>query len=175
MRRAARRGVDVRLILQGEPDMPIVKTAASMLYHHLLDAGVRIYEYCDRPLHGKVAVIDDEWATVGSSNLDPLSLSLNLEANVVIRDRAFNQELGDRLDALMQHSCKQIEHAQPDRAELVAHRAQLFRLSPAAPLPGLGRLAAGARAAHHARRARPSPGRRLRSRAGGPGQTRVSA
>jgi cardiolipin synthase len=109
MRKAARRGVDVRLILQGEPDMAIVKTAASMLYHHLLDAGVRIYEYCERPLHGKVAVIDGEWATVGSSNLDPLSLSLNLEANVVIRDRAFNQELGARLDALMQHSCKQID------------------------------------------------------------------
>lgn len=109
MRGAARRGVDVRLILQGEPDMPIVKTAASMLYHHLLDAGVRIYEYCDRPLHGKVAVIDDEWATVGSSNLDPLSLSLNLEANVVIRDRAFNRELGERLDTLMRHSCKQID------------------------------------------------------------------
>lgn len=108
MRHAARRGVDVRLILQGEPDMAIVKTAASMLYHHLLDAGVRIYEYCERPLHGKVAVIDDEWATVGSSNLDPLSLSLNLEANVVIRDRAFNQELGARLDAIMQNSCKQV-------------------------------------------------------------------
>jgi hypothetical protein len=45
-----------------------------MLYHHLLRAGVRIYEYCDRPLHGKVALMDDEWATVGSSNLDPLSL-----------------------------------------------------------------------------------------------------
>jgi cardiolipin synthase len=102
MRHAARRGVDVRLILQGEPDMAIVKTAASMLYHHLLDAGVRIYEYCERPLHGKVAVIDDEWATVGSSNLDPLSLSLNLEANVVIRDRVFNQELG----AGLMPSCK---------------------------------------------------------------------
>jgi cardiolipin synthase len=114
MRRASRRGVDVRLILQGEPDMPIVKTAASMLYHHLLDAGVRIYEYCEKPLHGKVAVIDDEWATVGSSNLDPLSLSLNLEANVVIRDRAFNKDLSERLDALMQHSCKQV-----DRADLV--------------------------------------------------------
>ncbi|MCZ8257926.1 MAG: cardiolipin synthase ClsB [Polaromonas sp.] len=108
MRKASRRGVDVRLILQGEPDMPIVKTAASMLYHHLLDSGVRIYEYCERPLHGKVAVMDDEWATVGSSNLDPLSLSLNLEANVVIRDRAFNAELSERLDKLMQHSCKQI-------------------------------------------------------------------
>lgn len=108
MRHAARRGVDVHLILQGEPDMAIVKTAASMLYHHLLDAGVRIYEYCDRPLHGKVAMIDDEWATVGSSNLDPLSLALNLEANVMIRDRTFNNDLGSRLDHLMQHSCKQI-------------------------------------------------------------------
>jgi len=109
MRRAARRGVDVRLILQGEPDMPIVKTAASMLYHHLIHAGVKIYEYCERPLHGKVALMDDQWSTVGSSNLDPLSLSLNLEANVVVRDRAFNHTLSERLNHLMRHSCKQIE------------------------------------------------------------------
>jgi cardiolipin synthase A/B len=105
---AARRGVDVRLILQGEPDMPIVKTAASMLYRHLLDAGVRIYEYCERPLHGKVALVDREWATVGSSNLDPLSLALNLEANVIIRDRAFNEDLYERLDLMALRSCKQI-------------------------------------------------------------------
>jgi cardiolipin synthase len=103
--------VDVRLILQGEPDMPIVKTAASMLYHHLLHAGVRIYEYCDRPLHGKVALMDDKWSTVGSSNLDPLSLSLNLEANVIVRDEAFNKVLWERMDQLMQHSCKQVEAA----------------------------------------------------------------
>ncbi len=108
MRRAARRGVDVRLILQGQPDMPIVKIAASMLYRHLLDAGVHIFEYCERPLHGKVAVSDAEWATVGSSNLDPLSLSLNLEANVVIRDQAFAGHLAGRLEQLMQHSCRQI-------------------------------------------------------------------
>ncbi|RZL93506.1 MAG: cardiolipin synthase ClsB [Variovorax sp.] len=112
MRRAARRGVDVRLILQGEPDMPIVKTAARMLYHHLLHAGVRIYEYCDRPLHGKVALVDDSWSTVGSSNLDPLSLSLNLEANVVIRDKDFNAVLAGRLEHLMRHSCNQIESQQ---------------------------------------------------------------
>ena len=109
LRRAARRGVDVRLILQGEPDMPIVKTAAMMLYHHLLGAGVKIYEYCERPLHGKVALMDDEWATVGSSNLDPLSLALNLEANVIIRDRAFNQHLHGRLEHLIRHSCKRID------------------------------------------------------------------
>ena len=109
LRRAARRGVDVRLILQGEPDMQIVKTAASLLYHHLLASGVRIYEYCERPLHGKVAISDEEWSTVGSSNLDPLSLSLNLEANIIIRDRAFNQQLSARLDHLMQQGCKQID------------------------------------------------------------------
>ncbi len=108
MRRAARRGVDVRLIVQGEPDMAIAQVAASMLYHHLLHAGVRVYEYCERPLHGKVALADDRWSTVGSSNLDPLSLSLNLEANVIVRDRAFNQLLSERLEALMQHNCKRI-------------------------------------------------------------------
>ncbi|WP_293779017.1 cardiolipin synthase ClsB [uncultured Oxalicibacterium sp.] len=108
LRKAARRGVEVSLILQGNPDMPIVQYAASMLYHHLLSAGVTIYEYCDRPLHGKVALVDDEWATVGSSNLDPLSLALNLEANVMIRDRAFNAELGRSLDRLMKESCKKL-------------------------------------------------------------------
>lgn len=115
IRRAARRGVDVRLILQGQPDMAIVRTAASMLYDHLLRAGVRIYEYCDRPLHGKVALVDDEWSTVGSSNLDPLSLSLNLEANVVIRDRAFNAHLMSRLSHLMDNSCKQVDVPAPSR------------------------------------------------------------
>jgi cardiolipin synthase len=109
LRKAARRGVEVSLILQGNPDMPIVQTAAAMLYHHLLRGGVRIYEYCERPFHGKVALVDDEWATVGSSNLDPLSLSLNLEANLMIRDRVFNRHLAERLERLIAYSCKQIE------------------------------------------------------------------
>ncbi|HEY1227946.1 MAG TPA: phospholipase D-like domain-containing protein, partial [Ramlibacter sp.] len=85
---------------------------ASALYGHLAKAGVRIYEYCDRPLHGKVALVDREWSTVGSSNLDPLSLSLNLEANILIRDRAFNAHLFERLDQLMRHSCKQVTFEQ---------------------------------------------------------------
>lgn len=111
LRKAARRGVEVSLILQGNPDMPIVKLAASMLYYHLVNGGVKIYEYCDRPLHGKVAVVDDEWATVGSSNLDPLSLALNLEANVFIRDREFNRQLADNLQGLMANSCTKVEAA----------------------------------------------------------------
>ncbi|MBB3180383.1 cardiolipin synthase ClsB [Variovorax sp. Sphag1AA] len=109
MRRAGRRGVAVHLILQGEPDMPFVKVAASMLYHHLLHAGVHIHEYIDRPLHGKVALVDDQWSTVGSSNLDPLSLSLNLEANVIVRSREFNHVLWDKLHDLMENSCRQVQ------------------------------------------------------------------
>ena len=112
LRRAARRGVDVRLILQGQPDMAIVKIGASALYSYLARAGVRIFEYCERPLHGKVALVDDQWATIGSSNLDPLSLSLNLEANVVIIDRAFNQHLHERLEDLVRRSCKEVEYEQ---------------------------------------------------------------
>ncbi|MEK8029422.1 cardiolipin synthase ClsB [Ideonella sp. DXS29W] len=109
LRRAARRGVEVTLILQGEPDVPIARAAASTLYDYFIKAGVKIYEYCERPLHGKVAVIDDEWSTVGSSNLDPLSLSLNLEANVVLRDRPFARHLRARLEHLIEHSCTQVQ------------------------------------------------------------------
>lgn len=134
LRRAARRGVDVRLILQGEPDMPIVKTAAGLLYHHLLHAGVKVYEYCERPLHGKVALVDGAWCTVGSSNLDPLSLSLNLEANVMLRDRDFARTLGERLQYLMQHSCKQVDAADVEepaawrvvRSFFVFHAMRMF-------------------------------------------------
>ena len=111
MRRAARRGVQVMLILQGEPDMPIVKTAAALLYGYLQRDGVRIYEYCKRPLHGKVAVVDNVWSTVGSSNLDPLSLSLNLESNLVIRDAAFARDLGQRLEELIANNCEEVAPA----------------------------------------------------------------
>lgn len=104
--RAARRGVRVRLILQGQPDMLIAQFAASMLYQYLTDAGVSVYEYCQRPLHGKVACMDDAWSTVGSSNLDPLSLALNLEANVFIQDKGFTGALRGALETLLSKDCR---------------------------------------------------------------------
>lgn len=106
LRNAARRGVQVQLIMQGQPDVLLAKLAARMLYDYLLKEGVVIHEYCQRPLHGKVALVDEAWSTVGSSNLDPLSLSLNLEANVLIRDREFNQHLFERLEDLSRNHCK---------------------------------------------------------------------
>ncbi|QMM52146.1 cardiolipin synthase ClsB [Enterobacter sp. RHB15-C17] len=109
MRNAARRGVRVKLIVQGEPDMPIVTVGARLLYDYLVKGGVQIYEYRRRPLHGKVALMDDHWATVGSSNLDPLSLSLNLEANLIIHDRAFNQTLRDNLTGIIARDCVRVD------------------------------------------------------------------
>lgn len=111
MKNAARRGVRVKLIVQGEPDMPIVKVGAELLYNYLLKGGVQVYEYRRRPLHGKVALMDDHWATVGSSNLDPLSLSLNLEANLIIHDREFNQTLRDNLNAIIAKDCLRVDES----------------------------------------------------------------
>ncbi len=108
LRNAARRGVEVHLILQGQPDMRWVRALSRLLYNYLLRDGVMIHEYCQRPLHGKVALVDDQWVTVGSSNLDPLSLSFNLEANLFIRDRAFNQQLHQHLQALASEQCKPV-------------------------------------------------------------------
>ncbi|WPG39551.1 cardiolipin synthase ClsB [Variovorax sp. EBFNA2] len=101
--RAAGRGVEVKLFLQGMPDMKSVRFAARLLYGHLLRAGVEVHEYCARPMHGKIAIVDDGWATVGSSNLDPLSLALNMEANVVVISRSFNAQVAARLAMLETH------------------------------------------------------------------------
>jgi cardiolipin synthase A/B len=94
---AARRGVKVCLLLQGRYEYFMQYYAARPIYSALLKAGVEIHEYSPSFLHAKVAVIDRRWATVGSSNLDPLSLLLAREANVVVDDHAFAEQLRDRL------------------------------------------------------------------------------
>jgi cardiolipin synthase len=93
LRQACKRGVKVRLLLQGKLDYRIAGLAASVLYDELLSHGVRIFEYTPAFLHAKIAIVDDDWATVGSSNIDPLSLLLNLEANVIVNDAQFTREL----------------------------------------------------------------------------------
>jgi cardiolipin synthase len=98
LRRAAQRGVQVRLLLQGKLDYRIAGLAARALYDELLSHGVRVFEYTPAFLHAKVGVVDDHWATVGSSNIDPLSLLLNLEANVVVLDAGFAHELAQQFD-----------------------------------------------------------------------------
>jgi cardiolipin synthase len=98
LRHAARRGVQVRLLLQGKLDYRFAGLAARVLYDELLTSGVRIFEYTPAFLHAKIALVDDDWATVGSSNIDPLSLLLNLEANVIVRDAQFTTALAAQFD-----------------------------------------------------------------------------
>ncbi|MFC4706401.1 cardiolipin synthase ClsB [Paraburkholderia caffeinitolerans] len=80
---AAERGVAVKLLI-GRKEFVVLDYGVPFLYHQLLSAGVQIAEYEKTMLHGKVAVVDSSWATVGSSNLDALSLVLNNEANVLL-------------------------------------------------------------------------------------------
>jgi cardiolipin synthase len=102
---AARRGVRVTLLLQGRVEYRLQHYAQRALYGQLLAAGMEIHEYRRSYLHAKVAVIDGDWATVGSSNIDPLSLLLAREANVVVRDRAFCDQLrGDIVEAIRNDS-----------------------------------------------------------------------
>jgi len=119
---AVQRGVRVRLLLQGRYEFFMQFHAAKAFYGALLEAGVEIHEYHAGFLHAKVAVIDGKWATVGSSNLDPLSLLLAREANVVVDDVAFAQTLLVPLNAAIAQHSVQLESAQ------FAHRPLLQRL-----------------------------------------------
>lgn len=109
LRRAARRGVDVRLIIAGPyTDQPWVFHASKRYYRALLKAGVKIYEYQPRFLHAKAAVVDD-WSSVGSCNLDHWNLRWNLEANVEVRDAVFVSQVTRILGDDMNH-CREITY-----------------------------------------------------------------
>jgi len=91
--RAARRGVNITVVLQGKVEHALLYYASRALYGPMLTAGIRLQEYHRSFLHAKVAVFDGRYASVGSSNIDPLSLLLAREANVFIDDAAFAAEL----------------------------------------------------------------------------------
>jgi cardiolipin synthase len=120
---AAKRGVKVQLLLQGKYEYFMQYHAARPIYTPLLAAGIEIYEYDKSYLHAKVAVIDSVWATVGSSNLDPLSLLLAREANIVMQDEAFALSLRQRLQIAMVDEGKRVDAVQ------MANRPWLQRLN----------------------------------------------
>ncbi len=118
---AAERGVRVVLLLQGKVEYRLLHYATHALYGPLLEAGIEIYEYQPSYLHAKVAVIDGSWVTVGSSNIDPFSLLLAREANLVVSDRGFATELRDRLSAAISHDALRIEPARWNRVSRGRH------------------------------------------------------
>lgn len=128
LRRAARRGVDVRVIVPGESDVPVANWASRHVWGRLMRSGVRIYQWTRGILHSKTAVVDSHWSTIGTFNLDYLSLRSNLEVNVTVLDRGF----GAKMDATFESdlgTCLEVDartfsfRSLGDRVlELVAYR-----------------------------------------------------
>lgn len=109
LRRAAQRGVDVRLIVAGPyTDQLWVFHASKRHYQRLLKAGVRIFEYQPRFLHAKIGVVD-EWASIGSCNLDHWNLRWNLEANVEVQEPEFVEQVIGMLQADLEHCLEMTE------------------------------------------------------------------
>lgn len=105
---ASQRGVRVTLLLQGRIEYRLQHYAAQALYATLLTHGIRIFEYRPGFMHAKAAVIDGIWSTVGSANLDPFSLLVAREANIVIRDQLFAATLQRQLDLAIHTHSKEI-------------------------------------------------------------------
>jgi cardiolipin synthase A/B len=120
---ATGRGVRVVLVLQGVTDHPLLQLATRAFYESMLDHGVEICEYSCSELHAKAAVVDNRWATVGSSNLDPFSLVLAREANVVVVDETFATAVRDSIERAIK------EGATPVRRMLWKHRPWWQRAS----------------------------------------------
>ncbi len=138
---AARDGVDVRLLVPGASDIPLISPVSRVAYKPLLDAGVRVFEWNGTMLHAKSAVADGIWARVGSTNLNLASWMGNYELDVAIEDRAFARKMADQYVADLGHS-----------TEIVLTRRHRVRKSPdagpreakRAASGSAGRVAAGA-------------------------------
>ena len=118
LRAAAQRGVRIIVLMQGKTDHPLLRYATQAMYAAALAAGFRIFEYERSFMHAKVAVIDGQWATVGSSNIDPFSLLLAKEANVVVRDRHFAGELRASLSEAIQIGAREMSAEELTRQPL---------------------------------------------------------
>jgi cardiolipin synthase len=115
------RGVRVRLLLQGRIEYRLQHYAQQALYGDLVKCGVEIYEYTPSYLHAKVAVVDENWATGGSSNIDPYSILLAREANVAVYDPDFARRLRHELELSIAHESTVVD------AEACARRSRMRR------------------------------------------------
>jgi cardiolipin synthase len=115
---AAKRGVKVKLLLQGRMEY-FLMFATHAFYSQFLSAGIEIYEYKKSFMHSKVAMIDSQWATVGSSNIDPFSLLLAREANVVVKDSTFASELKNDIESSINDGSLRINFENWSRGSLI--------------------------------------------------------
>ncbi len=126
LRRAARRGIKVRLLTAGISDVPFARWAGQATYAALMRAGVRIFEYQGRVLHAKSAVVDENWYTVGTSNIDHLSFFRNLEVNLFGRDEGSARILEAQFDKDLQSSREILPEAWKCRPWWIKLRERFF-------------------------------------------------
>lgn len=108
LKNASRRGVKIKILLGAQSDIPFFHHAEMYLYDYLLRYNIEIYEWTDSVLHGKAAVIDGKWSTIGSYNLNNLSRYKSIEFNVDIKDEKFSQQFQAELEEILNHKSKRI-------------------------------------------------------------------
>jgi cardiolipin synthase A/B len=119
MRNAAKRGVQVKIILSGVSDLPFIMRATQYLYASLLEQGIQLFEWKKSVLHGKLMVADTQWATIGSFNLNHLSSYGNIEMNVVIDSSEFCEKL-------RYHLLEVIDQSEPITFETLSIRNSIW-------------------------------------------------
>jgi len=108
MKRAAARGVKIKLILAGISDVMVAKYAERYMYNWIFQNNIELYEYKPCVLHGKVATYDKKWATIGSYNVNIISAYASLELNIDVNDAEFAGMLDERMERIIQDDCVQV-------------------------------------------------------------------
>jgi cardiolipin synthase len=142
LRSAARDGVDVRLLVPGSSDVPVVGAISRAGYRALLEAGVRVFEWNGTMLHAKCAVADRRWARLGSTNLNIASWFTNYELDVFVEDESFAAKMADLYEADLERATEIVLHAR--RRQGPAWRSGRRKHPKRARSGSAGRAAAGA-------------------------------
>jgi len=108
LRNASRRGVNIRIVLSAESDEPVFKRATNFLYDFILRNNITIYEYLPSNLHAKVAIVDGNWSTIGSYNMNHLSDFGSVEMNADILDNQFTEKFEELLQEIIEKDCRQV-------------------------------------------------------------------
>ena len=132
VKRAARRGVDVRLLLPAVSNHVLADWLSRGYYGEMLDAGVRIFRFQGAMVHAKTSTIDGRWSTVGTANIDRLSMTGNYEINVEFIDSDFAREM-ERIYQTDLSNCVELTAEEWDRRGIHRRFTELV-LSPLRPL-----------------------------------------
>ncbi len=117
IKQAIRRGVRIRVIAAGPSDVMVSKHAERWFYDWLLRNGIELYEFSRNILHGKIAVCDDQWMTVGSYNINNISAYASIELNFDVRDPAFTASVRQQLEMIIANDCERITEEQHKKAK----------------------------------------------------------